>query len=66
MAVVYLIRCRDPGQDCDFETSGSSRDEVMENCMEHSRREHAMRGFGRELYAKMLNCLRVIEDESPA
>ena len=44
------------------EAEGSSLDEVMQLCADHGIREHNMKGFGPELYAKMRNCVRVVED----
>ena len=62
MAKVYLISCRDAGVDCDFQARGSSMDEVMQLCAEHGIREHNMKGFGPELYAKMRRCVQVLEE----
>ena len=63
MAKVYLIRCRDAGEDCDFETRGSSLDELIERCAEHGSREHGMKAFGPELYTRMRSCIQVVEEE---
>jgi predicted small metal-binding protein len=65
MGKLYRINCRDAGVDCDFEAEASSLDEVMQLCADHGIREHNMKGFGPELYAKMRNCVRVIEDATP-
>jgi len=62
MAKLYRITCRDAGVDCDFQAEGASLDEVMQLCADHGIREHNMKGFGPELYAKMRNCVRVVED----
>ena len=64
MAAVYLISCRDAGVDCDFQARGSSLDEVMQLCADHGSREHNMKGFGPELYAKMRRCVRILEEET--
>ena len=64
MAKVYAISCRDAGVDCDFQARASSLDEVMQLCAEHGIREHNMKGFGPELYAKMRRCVRILEDEA--
>ena len=61
----YRITCRDAGVDCDFQAEGTSLDEVLQQCADHGIREHHMKGFGPELYAKMRNCVRIIEDEEP-
>ena len=62
MATVYVINCREAGVDCDFEARGSSLDEVMQLCADHGIREHNMKGFGPELYAKMRRCVRVLDE----
>ena len=53
MAKVYLISCRDAGVDCDFQARGSSLEEVMQLCM---------KGFGPDLYTKMLRCVKTVEE----
>jgi predicted small metal-binding protein len=62
MAKVYLISCRDAGVDCDFQARGSSLEEVMQLCADHAIQEHDMKGFGTELYAKMLRCVKTLEE----
>jgi len=62
MGKFYSISCRDAGVDCDFQAEGSSLEEVMQACADHGIREHNMKGFGPELYAKMRNCVRVVDD----
>lgn len=61
MGKLYQITCRDAGVDCDFEATGSSLDEILERCADHGSREHNMKGFGPELFMKMRNCIRVID-----
>jgi predicted small metal-binding protein len=62
MAKTYVINCRDAGVDCDFEARGSSLEEVMQLCADHGIQKHNMKGFGPELYLKMRNCVRVLEE----
>ena len=62
MAKVFLIRCRDAGVECDFEARGASLDEVMQLCADHGMKEHNMKAFGPELYAKMRRCVRTLDD----
>lgn len=64
MGKVYRISCRDVGVDCDFQAEGSSLDEIMQLCAEHSIGAHDMKGFGPELYAKMRNRVRVLDDRT--
>ena len=63
MAKVFLISCRDAGVDCDFEARGASLDEVMQLCADHGIKEHSMKAFGPELYAKMRRCVRTLDEE---
>ena len=62
MAKVFVISCRDAGVDCDFEAKGTSLDEVMQLCADHGIKEHNMKAFGPELYAKMRRCIRTLEE----
>ena len=62
---VYVINCREVGQDCDFEARGLDLDDVIEQCAEHGRQQHNMRGFGTDLYARMRRHLKVLEEEAP-
>ena len=62
MGKLFQISCRDAGVDCDFETTGASLDEVLQQCAEHGIAQHNMKGFGPELYTKMRQCVRVIDD----
>jgi predicted small metal-binding protein len=65
MGKVYRISCRDAGVDCDFQAQGSSLDEIMQLCADHGIREHNMKGFGPELYAKMRSCVQILEEGTP-
>ena len=65
MAKQYQLSCRDAGVDCDFQATGSSLDEILQLCADHGIREHNMKGFGPELYAKMRSCVRIIDDGTP-
>ena len=62
MGKLYKITCRDAGVDCDFEAMGSNLDELMQQCAEHGIAQHDMKGFGPELYTKMRQCVREIDD----
>ena len=64
MATVYSINCRDAGVDCDFETRGSSLEDVMQRCADHGMAEHGMKGFGPELYSKMRRCVKTVEEDA--
>ena len=62
MAKVYLISCRDAGVDCDFQARASSLEEVMQLCADHAIQEHDMKGFGTDLYTKMVRCVKTLEE----
>jgi predicted small metal-binding protein len=62
MGKLYRISCRDAGVDCDFQAEGVTIEEVMQACADHGMQEHGMKGFGPELYSKMRNCLKTIDD----
>ena len=62
---VYFIRCRNAGVDCDFEARASDLDELMQMCAEHGAQAHNMKGFGAELYLKMKQCVRIVDEPTP-
>jgi len=66
MARVYSISCRDAGVDCDFQARASTLDEIMQICADHGAREHNMKGFGPDLYRKMKDCVKVLEEGASA
>ena len=63
MAKVYFINCRDVGMDCEFTTRANNIEEVIELCAQHGRESHGMKSFAPEFYAKMRQCLLVIEEK---
>ncbi|HZP26375.1 MAG TPA: DUF1059 domain-containing protein [Dehalococcoidia bacterium] len=61
MAERKELSCRDVGLDCDFVARADSTDEVIKQCVEHATERHEMKGFGRELYAKMMSSVRTVQ-----
>ena len=54
MAKYYYISCREVGYlDCDYCTSADTVEKVVEQCADHGRAFHDLKGFGMELYAAM-------------
>ncbi len=53
--------CRDVGVDCDFTVRAGTTDEVIKQCVDHATTKHDMKGFGRELYAKMMSSVRTVQ-----
>jgi len=61
----YYINCRDVGfQDCTFCTEADTIEQVVEQCADHGRTEHGLKGFGPELYAKMRPHIRLTEERN--
>ena len=59
----YYIDCREVGwQDCSFSTEADTIEQVIEQCADHGRVQHNLKGFGQELYAKMRPHIRRRED----
>jgi predicted small metal-binding protein len=66
MAKYYYIDCHEVGYlDCDFCTTAESVELVVEQCAEHGREHHALKGFGLELFAKMRPYIRVRDTLDP-
>ncbi len=63
MAEHKELSCRDAGVDCDFVARANSADEVIKQCIEHATEHHGMKGFGRELYAKMISNVRTVRPD---
>ena len=61
MARTYYLNCRETGLDCDFEARGENLDQVVELCAEHGARNHGMKGFGPELFARIRLQIKVQE-----
>jgi predicted small metal-binding protein len=62
MPKMYVINCREAGVDCDFEARAETMEEVMQICADHGIKEHGMKGFGPELYARMRRCIKVVDE----
>jgi predicted small metal-binding protein len=62
----YYIDCREVGwQDCEFSTEADTIEQVIEQCADHGRTHHNLKGFGTELYARMRPHIRKREDGTP-
>ena len=62
----YYIDCREVGwQDCTFRTEAESVEKVVEQCADHAREFHNLKGFGAEIFAQMRPHIRV-QDEGQA
>jgi predicted small metal-binding protein len=61
MPRIFTLNCRDVGVDCDFQTSGTTIEEVIERCAEHGQSNHGMKSFTPELYARMRRFIKTEE-----
>ena len=67
MAKYYYIDCKEVGfRDCTYSTQAESIEKVIEQCADHGRQNHDLKGFGAELYAKMRPHIHTREDSSAA
>lgn len=48
-----VVKCRDVGVDCDFESRGETEQEVLKKCAEHARTAHGMDALPPDLLAKV-------------
>jgi predicted small metal-binding protein len=64
MAKRYTISCRDAGVDCDFQATASTVEEVMQLCADHGAEQHNMKGFGPDLFRKMRDCVKTLEESA--
>ena len=52
-----VIRCRDVGEDCDFEARGHTVQDVLEQCADHARVAHGMDEIPEELLEKVKSAI---------
>lgn len=58
-----LVRCRDHGFDCDFETKGSTEEEVLKKAAEHAHTVHGLE-VTPELAAQVREKIHDLPDEA--
>ena len=64
MAKIYVISCKDVGaMECEFSTQAATVEEVVEQCADHARAEHGLKGFDPAVYAQMRACMKTVESE---
>jgi predicted small metal-binding protein len=54
------ISCRDVGVDCDFQATGETVDEVMQQCGVHAKSAHGIDEIPPELAAKVQSAIREV------
>lgn len=53
-----VVRCRQLGVECDFEARGTTDEEVMATCAEHSRIAHGIHDLTPELLLLVIAAIR--------
>ncbi len=48
-----VLRCRDVGADCNFEARGNDEAQVLQQCAEHAKQDHAGMEITPELQEKI-------------
>ena len=54
------ISCRDVGVDCDFQATGETVEEVMQQCAEHAKSAHGMDEIPQELAAAVQGAIKEV------
>lgn len=44
-----IFKCRDIGNNCEYQVSGNSEEEVLQSVSEHAKRAHNMKKISKEL-----------------
>jgi predicted small metal-binding protein len=52
------ISCRDVGVDCDFQATGETVDDVLQQCASHAKSAHGIDEITPELAAKVQSAIR--------
>ncbi|MGB8259612.1 MAG: DUF1059 domain-containing protein [Terracidiphilus sp.] len=55
------ISCRDVGVDCDFQATGETVEDVMQQCSAHAKTAHGMEEIPPELAGKVLAAIKDVE-----
>ena len=54
------ISCRDVGVDCDFQATGETVEDVMQQCADHAKGAHGMDDIPPELAEKVQSAIREV------
>ncbi len=52
------IRCKDVGEECDFEARAETLNELLSQCSEHARSAHGIAEIPQELREKVIGAVR--------
>ena len=53
-----IVSCRDVGVDCDFGARGETEQDILQQCIEHTRKDHDMTEIPAELADKVRGAIR--------
>ena len=53
-----ILRCRDVGMDCDFETRAGTEEEIMKKAAAHAQSVHNMKDIPKEVLEKVRAAIR--------
>ena len=52
------VSCRDVGMDCDFVARGETEEDILQQCIEHARKDHGMTEIPAEVADKVRGAIR--------
>ncbi len=53
-----VVKCRDAGLDCDFESRGATEDEILKQVAEHAKNDHGIAEVPPDVRAKVKAAIR--------
>jgi len=53
-----VLRCRDVGMDCNFETHAETEEEILKKAVEHAQTVHKMKEIPKEVVDKVRAAIR--------
>jgi len=53
-----ILRCRDVGMDCDFETRAATEEEILKKAAAHAQSVHSMKVIPKEILEKVRAAIR--------
>jgi predicted small metal-binding protein len=63
----FYISCKEVGVlECEYSTTAETIEAVVEQCADHARQYHELKGFGPEIYAKMRPFIRQVDEPASA
>ena len=56
--IAKILRCRDVGMDCDFETRAATEEEILKKAAAHAQSVHSMKVIPEEVLEKVRAAIR--------